>query len=132
MDEIRISPALTDDELNRLFRAAWPAHRDRPWRPLLERSLFWVALRDRPDADLVGFVNVIGDGGRHAVLLDTTVHPDRQRQGLGRRLVGAAATEARARGADWLHVDYEPHLTGFYAGCGFRPTRAGLLELTHR
>jgi hypothetical protein len=28
-----------------------------------------------------------------------------------------------------LHVDYEPHLDGFYRGCGFRPTAAGLLRL---
>ena len=39
----------------------------------------------------------------------------------GDRLVG---------GMTWLHVDYEPHLDGFYRGCGFRPTAAGLLRLS--
>ena len=133
MVEIMVSPELTDDELNLLFHAAWPGHGDRLWRPLLERSLFWVGALETsaaPEHGLVGFVNVVGDGGRHAFLLDTTVHPDRQRGGLGRRLVGTATAEARARGAEWLHVDYEPHLAGFYEGCGFRPTRAGLLRLT--
>jgi hypothetical protein len=26
-------------------------------------------------------------------------------------------------------VDYEPHLDGFYRGCGFRHTLAGLIDL---
>jgi GNAT superfamily N-acetyltransferase len=77
----------------------------------------------------VGYVNVIGDGGAHAFILDTTVHPDERRRGLGVQLVQAAAAEARAQGAQWLHVDYEPHLESFYRQCGFRPTAAGLLRL---
>jgi GNAT superfamily N-acetyltransferase len=95
---------------------------------VLQRSLTWIAAwsRDR----LVGFVNVATDGGAHAFLLDTTVHPDMQRHGLGRRLVAGAADQARLAGATWLHVDYEPHLDGFYQGCGFQPTAAGLLRLT--
>jgi GNAT superfamily N-acetyltransferase len=62
-------------------------------------------------------------------VLDTTVHPDERRHGLGQRLVRAAADEARAAGIEWLHVDYEPHLAAFYRGCGFTPTAAGLLSL---
>jgi GNAT superfamily N-acetyltransferase len=72
---------------------------------------------------------VATDGGAHAFLLDTTVHSDWQRHGIGRRLVAAAIDEARTSGMTWLHVDYEPHLDRFYRGCGFRPTDAGLLHL---
>jgi GNAT superfamily N-acetyltransferase len=74
-------------------------------------------------------VNVAWDGGAHAFLLDTTVHPDHQRQGIATALVRRAVDLARERGAHWLHVDYEPHLDGFYRGCGFRPTAAGLIAL---
>lgn len=74
-------------------------------------------------------MNVVGDGGVHAFLLDTTVHPDERRQGLGVTLVRAAAGAARQRGAHWLHVDFEPHLTAFHERCGFRPTAAGLMNL---
>ncbi|MFG2982280.1 GNAT family N-acetyltransferase [Streptomyces sp. NPDC048258] len=56
------------------------------------------------------------------------MHPD-ERRGLGVRLVRAAAEAARERGAQWLHVDHEPHLGTFYAECGFRPTAAGRLAL---
>jgi len=118
---------VTDPDLNALFAAAWPDHQPVQFGRILRRSLTWITAHagDR----LIGFVNVATDGGAHAFLLDTTVHPDWQRHGIGRRLVAAAADEARAAGATWLHVDYEPHLDGFYRGCGFRPTAAGLLRL---
>jgi GNAT superfamily N-acetyltransferase len=122
-----VRPALTDEDLNELFSASWPGHRSNSFAPLLARSLVWIAASR--DGRLVGYVNVAGDGGLHAFILDTTVHPDERRQGLGVRLVRAAADEARACGAEWLHVDYEPHLESFYAQCGFRPTAAGLMPL---
>ena len=64
-----------------------------------------------------------------AFLLDPMVHPDLRRAGLGSSLVRRAPELARDRGATWLHVDYEPHLAGFYERCGFRPTQAGLIRL---
>lgn len=113
--------------LNALFRAAWPDYVERDWAPVLERSLT-VVCAERED-ELVGFVNVAWDGGVHAFLLDTTVHPTLRRRRLGTRLVRAAALASAARGVDWLHVDYEPHLDEFYQGCGFVTTHAGLLRL---
>ncbi|MDB5537614.1 MAG: acetyltransferase, partial [Devosia sp.] len=68
-------------------------------------------------------------GGIHAFILDTCVDPAYRRQGLATRLVQAATEAARARGAQWLHVDFEPHLTAFYRGCGFTETAAGLIAL---
>ena len=97
------------------------------WERVLARSLCWVTAHAQ--SRLVGFVNVAWDGGVHAFLLDTAVHPDCGRQGVGTVLVERAAGEAARLGAGWLHVDYAPHLEGFYAGCGFGETRAGLLKL---
>lgn len=78
---------------------------------------------------LVGYVNVAWDGGEHAFLLDTTVHPEFRRRGVATELVSRVTAAARVRGAGWLHVDYEPRLEGFYSACGFRPTLAGLIRL---
>jgi GNAT superfamily N-acetyltransferase len=125
--EYRISPEIDDAELNRLFAAAWPDHRDRAFGPVLARSFTYICAF-APDG-LVGFVNVAWDGGVHAFLLDTTVAPEYRRRGIGTELVKRAADVARTAGLEWLHVDYEPHLDGFYRGCGFRPTAAGLLRL---
>ena len=123
----RISPPVGNAELNALFAAAWPHHAARDFMPVLAHSLAYVCAY-QGDA-LVGFVNVASDGGVHAFLLDTTVHPEQGRQGVGRRLVALAAEEARRRGLEWLHVDYEPHLEPFYRACGFGPTAAGLMGL---
>ncbi|GAA4987255.1 GNAT family N-acetyltransferase [Kineococcus glutinatus] len=119
-----------DGELERLHAEAFghPVG-DTPWGQRLARySVGWVCARD--DGRLVGFVNVIGDGGVHAVLLDTATAASHRRRGIGRRLVATARDGARAAGCEWLHVDHEPHLAGFYRdACGFEPTAAGLLRL---
>jgi ribosomal protein S18 acetylase RimI-like enzyme len=100
-----------------------------PWAERLERhALTWIGAFDT--GRLVGFVQVCWDGGAHAFLLDTAVDPPWQQRGIGARLVKAAIDDAAAAGCDWLHVDFEPHLTSFYLDrCGFRPTSAGLLRL---
>ena len=122
-----ISPPVSNAELNALFAAAWPQHVARDFAPVLAHSLAYVCAYQ--GATLVGFVNVAWDGGIHAFLLDTTVHPAQGRRGIGRRLVEIAAAEARVRRMEWLHVDYEPHLEPFYRACGFEPTAAGLIGL---
>ena len=109
-----------------LFEAAWGEQApDSP--PAIDRCLAYVCAYD--GGRLVGFVKLAWDGGHHAFVLDTTVHPDHQRKGIGRRLVERVAEIARQSGVEWLHVDYEPALEGFYARCGFQPTLAGLMGL---
>ena len=104
----------------------------RPWASRLERhSLTWVGAFS--SGRLVGFVHAVWDGGAHAFILDTAVHPDFQRLGIGRDLVRAVTAEAFKAGCDWVHVDYEPELAGFYENaCGFRSTPAGLRSSSSR
>lgn len=105
-----------------------------PWNHRLhQHSLTWVeayAVDPASGGVLVGFVNVAWDGGLHAFLLDTCVAPERQHEGIGAELVRRAVTAAAEAGCDWLHVDFEPHLAGFYTRCGFGPTQAGVLRLS--
>ena len=125
--EYHISPPVTNDTLNTLFAAAWDNHQPADFTKVLAHSLLYICAYD--GERLVGFVNVAWDGGVHAFLLDTTVHRDRQRRGIGVELVRQAAEAARQQGIEWLHVDYEPHLEQFYKQCGFQPTLAGLMNL---
>ena len=128
--EIRVRFPVDDDELSRLHALAFGSPVEvQPWAARLERhALSWVGAFSNDL--LVGFVQVCWDGGAHAFVLDTAVHPEYGRQGIGKRLVRAAAAEALAAGCEWLHVDFEDHLRPFYFGsCGFRPTNAGLIAL---
>ncbi len=125
--QYRISPAVTNDELNILFAASWPHHSWYDFSPVLQRSLAYICAYDQNR--LVGFVNLAWDGGIHAFILDTTVHPTVRRRGIGQALVKHAAAVAQERAIEWLHVDYEPHLQAFYRQCGFQHTGAGIRRL---
>jgi GNAT superfamily N-acetyltransferase len=129
MIEYEISPEIGNDVLNALFADAWPGHVSRDFSAMLSQNLGHVCAT--LDGVVVGFVNVAWDGAAHAFLLDPTVRSDLQRQGIGTQLVRHAADLARSNGVEWLHVDYEPHLSDFYAKCGFRSTKAGLMNLKH-
>ncbi|MCM2440584.1 GNAT family N-acetyltransferase [Agrobacterium vitis] len=124
---LRIDPFPSEDELNLLWLKAWGSSDRKEFASVLLRSLTHIGAY--ADDRLVGFVNVAWDGGAHAFILDTCVDPKLRRQGIATRMVVAATDVARERGAKWLHVDFQPHLTSFYRNCGFRHTEAGLMEL---
>lgn len=123
----RVSPNVTNDELNELFRVTWNEFESTDFRPILKHSLAFVCAYHLQR--LIGLVNLAWDGGSHAFVLDTTVHPDYQRRGIGKRLIEKAVEAASERDVEWLHVDFEPHLQDFYDKCGFKSTRAGLIKL---
>jgi MerR family copper efflux transcriptional regulator len=124
---LRIDSFPTDKDLGALMRAAWPAGSSGRYQKTLRACLVHLTAHDGDR--LVGFVKIATDGGIHAFLLDPTVHPDYRRAGLGTRLVIKAIAAARARGAEWLHVDFDPDLDPFYKACGFDKTMAGILRL---
>lgn len=125
--------AFTNDEVNGLHAQAFQTRlydeSEWNWEQLVHaHSLGWVVARDGDR--LVGFVNVLWDGLVHAWIQDTMVDERFGRQGIGTRLVSAAADGARAAGCETLHVDFDDELRPFYLGaCGFTPTNAGLLDL---
>ena len=123
----QVSPHMTNDELNALFAAAWEGHTPTDFISILSRSLAFVCAYH--STRLIGFVNLAWDGGIHAFVLDTTVHSDYRRRGIGREIARQARAVAKERAIEWLHVDFEPHLQAFYESCGFEPTNAGLINL---
>lgn len=127
MVELRIDTFPSPDELDALWLEAWDSRASKDFPRILSRSLAHIGAYENDE--LVGFVNVAWDGGIHAFILDTCVHPRMRRRGIAKSLVKEATKVAKDRGAHWLHVDFEPHLLSFYRSCGFMPTEAGLLKL---
>ena len=122
-----------NDELNALHAEAFETKlysaEEWNWVELLDRhSLGWVVARD--GGRLVGFVNVLWDGLVHSWLQDTMVASDVRHRGVGTEVVKLATHEAKAAGCEWLHVDFDEHLSTFYLDvCGFSPTPAGVIAL---
>lgn len=127
---LRVDPFPSSDELNGLWLEAWGERASRNFSQILSRSLAHIGAYENDQ--IVGFVNVAWDGGIHAFILDTCVHPRVRRRGVATNLIVEATKVAQNRGAHWLHVDFEPHLTSFYRACGFEHTEAGLVRLKSR
>ncbi len=121
------NPKLENAAVNELFSSAWGKPYDFDFQPELEAAFCYIAAFD--GSKLVGFVKLVGDAGVHAFLLDPSVDAAYKRRGIGRELVARAVQFARDHGCEWVHVDFEDHLEPFYAACGFRPTKAGLIQL---
>ena len=99
------------------------------WDQIRPHSHGWVTARTR-DGTIVGFVNVVTDGGDHAFLIDTKTRGTFQRKRVATRVVAFAARHAKAAGCEWLHVDFDRHLRSFYFdACGFQSVDAGLIHL---
>ena len=125
--DYRVSAPVDAGALAALMDEAWPDHALMDPEVLRRHPAGWVCAY--AGERLVGFVNVAWDGATHFFLLDTTVAPSHRRRGIGAGLVERAVALSRDRGGDWLHVDHDEHLRSFYAGCGFVPTPAGLIQL---
>ena len=78
---------------------------------------------------LVAWCAILSDGTRHAVLIDVIVHPNWQRQGVGKELVKVAVKHIREYGISIIHVDFEPEHKTFYEHCGFLTGLGGIYQL---
>jgi hypothetical protein len=120
----------SNEALNRLHSEGF-RHRvfhDDWWAQVNHHSLGWVCAKDADD--VVGFVNVAWDGAMHAFILDTVVADACRYRGVATQMLAICVAEARKARCEWLHVDFEDHLRGFYFDrCGFVPTNAGLIKL---
>jgi len=127
MIDYRIDPEVGNEALNALFQDAWPGHSPRDFAPVLSSSLGYICAFS--GNRLIGFVYLAWDGDAHTFLLDPTVHISFRRRGIGTELIWRATDLARSREAEWLHVDFEPHLAELYHKCGFRKSEAGVIKL---
>jgi GNAT superfamily N-acetyltransferase len=77
-------------------------HKTWDFLQVLEHSLFFVCACY--ETRLIGFGNVAWDGAQHAFILDTTVHKDFRRRGVGIQLVKRAAEAAIYAGRTDFHT----------------------------
>ena len=137
----RISASVADEGFRRLRMSMILALEALQWRAALSLDEYRKALLAHPDAVelpiehvaqgrtvvaerdsvLGGFAVVLPRGDGDADLDGLFVEPAMWRQGIGSRLVQAAASLAASGGAKYLHVVAHPGALAFYAACGFVP-----------
>ncbi|MBQ8556498.1 MAG: GNAT family N-acetyltransferase [Clostridia bacterium] len=83
------------------------------------------------DSDrLVGYVVVVSNGVTDAYIQDLMVHPDKQKQGVGRELMQRTLARLRSEGVYMVSVIYgEAALQRYYEELGFYTMLCGQLEL---
>ena len=118
-------PTPPRDALVTLYEAVgWAAYTRHPER--LERAVrgsTWVMSAWR-QGRLVGLIRVLSDDATIAYIQDILVHPESQRQGVGRELLQAALDRFRHVRQKVLITADEPRQHAFYASLGLTDTRA--------
>lgn len=79
---------------------------------------------------LVGYAAVVSNGVTDAYIQDVMVHPDYQRQGIGRELMQRTLNRLRADGIYMVSVIYgDAKLSRYYETFGFSTMLCGQMEL---
>lgn len=98
----------------------------------LPNSLFATTIRDRDE--LVAMGRVVGDGGCNYEVVDIAVHPDYQRQGLGKRVMSAIMAFIHEHAPDTAYVSLiaDDHAPALYSRFGFEPTAPASIGMAYR
>lgn len=98
----------------------------------LPNSLFSITIRDQ--GKLIAMGRVVGDGGCDYGVVDVAVHPDYQRQGLGRRVMSSIMSYLKANAPESAYVALiaDDHSPTLYSQFGFEPTAPRSIGMAYR
>jgi ribosomal protein S18 acetylase RimI-like enzyme len=118
-------------ELNALFATNhWEVAEEERLAAAMARSWAWISAR-APDGRLIGYVQVLSDGLRHAYVLKMIVHPDYRRRGIGGRIM-AKLMELLKEQELLPTLVATPGNADFYAKFGFATNCKGLTAMCIR
>ncbi len=117
---------VTDSEIGELRRAVGWDYEPGSYDRVLKGVHTWFVAR--AGSRLIGFLSVISDGEADAFLVDLMVHPEYQKQGLGKEIVHTAVRYARRLGVQCVHVTFNRTEEAFYRKCGFHIFGGGIID----
>ena len=85
---------------------------------------------ENDDGACVGCLVLLPINAKLVRMRQVAVRPDRQRQGIGRALVGFAEQSARARGYREIVAHVREPVISFYASLGYELTGSVFIEVT--
>lgn len=112
---------ITHEALLHLYESVgWSAYtQDNPdLTSLLEGARHYLTAWD--GERLIGLIRVVGDGVYIAYIQDVLVHPDYQRQGIGKHLMQTMLTEIRYAKQIILTTENSPATKAFYQSLGMK------------
>ncbi|MDI9521231.1 MAG: GNAT family N-acetyltransferase [Bacillota bacterium] len=95
-------------------------------RPEMLKAAFTsslMVLGARVNGKLAGLIRAVGDGASILYIQDILVHPDYQRQGIGRKLLLEMIDRYPRVYQTVLMTDDTPKTAAFYRSCGFSPEK---------
>ena len=122
--EILLFDSIATEEVLRLYRANGWSSADKPEQLLQALSNSHALVTARQSGHLVGLGNAISDGHLVVYFPHLLVHPDHQRQGIGRKMMEALLQ--RYQGFHQLMLTADGGAVNFYQSLGFE--RAGKTE----
>ena len=76
----------------------WYQVSERQFIKSIPKSIFITVGRDSETGQAVSMARAVGDGGYHLLVVDVIVHPDYQRQGIGKQMISQLM--------DFVHTEY--------------------------
>lgn len=122
MDRITIGKCTYNEDVLALYASVgWTVYVSDPdkLRRAFENSCYVLGARDGDR--LVGILRAVGDGETIMFLQDILVHPDYQRQGIGRNLIAKFFRDYGHVRHVQLLTDDIPATVGFYRAVGMVP-----------
>ncbi|GAA1188623.1 potassium channel family protein [Nesterenkonia xinjiangensis] len=126
--QLQVAGELDEEALDDLRARVHPDGSASTWSPrTADGRESWVAATI--SGRLVGFVRMVGDGDRDAVLIELLLDPEHHQ--LGEALVQRAAEEARAAGHCRLFADFaDAQDRALFKACGFSRVATGVRQLS--
>ena len=94
---ITFDKSISLEEYNGLRRLVdWYEVSERQFITSIPKSIFITVGRD--DGKVISMARAVGDGGYHLLVVDVIVHPDYQRQGIGKQMITQLI--------DFVHTEY--------------------------
>lgn len=115
-------------ELNQLLATVgWGSNTDEKLKRALELSWGWMTVRNDHN-ELIGFVQVLSDGIKHAYILRLLVHKDYQGKGIGKQIVKELLEWLEENGLNPILIT-KPNEEPFYNQFDFSREQNGFISL---
>ena len=80
----------------------------------------WYSVSIYHDKNLIGFGRIISDGIYQTLICDVMIHPDYQKQGIGKKLMKALLSKCEKEGIKWVQLFCAKGKQEFYQKLGFK------------